>query len=129
MGRVTVAKYSLILFTIFAILLGFGLTGASLSRQCSSDLPEIDLGLGNYSPSDYPLPGKPGDYSGCHISRALPPQDSVLLSKRLEISFFWAYQNLQKIVILLTGTSPSQGSGRSFGPAVPLFLLKESFLI
>ncbi len=120
---------SLILFAIFAILYGFGLTGASLSRQCSSDLPEIDLVSGNYSPSAYLLPGKPGDYPGCHISRASPPKDSVLLPKRLEISFFWVYLNLQKIASLLTGASPSQGSGRRFGPAVPLFLLKESFLI
>lgn len=129
MGSMKRTRYFLLLLVILYPLSSHGLTNDLFELHCAVSLPEKDLGLQDYFFAIDPISEDPIDHSDCRISNTSPPKDCIFVKKGPTKAISWVNIISQGTHDHDTGVSALRVSEYSFKPAIPIFLLKSSFLI
>ncbi len=121
--------YFLLLFAILYPLSIHGLTDDLSRLRCAVSLPGKDLGLQDYFVAINSTSEDLINHTDCRISNAPPPEDCIFVKKGPAKAISWVNIISPVTHDHHTGVSALRVSEYSLKPAIPIFLLKESFLI
>jgi hypothetical protein len=122
-------KYFFFLLSLLLPLYSLGITSDFVNQHCFSLHPEKSLYLNVHFHVDDHFSKNFNNHSDCDISSRSIPEEFVPFPNSHERNLLIVHTDFQNISNLITSISPSYRLINSHYSAIPVLLMKESFLV